>query len=84
MDETGYGRAVNTAFDERRSELMHSFRARNPRQLDICLRMLYADGIPFHVRIEENERQRIEYVISIHSDEDAFLTLLERYRILVS
>lgn len=64
---------------------MFELQATNAKQLDICLRMLYADGIDFRVRVVENSKQKIEYRIALHTDdEEIYRKLLERYRILVS
>ena len=58
--------------------------ARNPKQLDLCLRMLYAEGILFNVRVVETEKRKIAYEISIKTDEHVVEMLREKYRILIS
>lgn len=63
---------------------MKGFVAKNPKQLDICLRMLYADGHPFTVHIRENDKRKIEYYIVATTDDETIAKLRERYRILIS
>ena len=63
---------------------MNEFTARNPKQLDLCLRMLYSEKIPFAVTIKETDKLRIEYVIRIETDHQMYEVLKERYRILIS
>lgn len=63
---------------------MHEFIAKNPKQLDLCLRLLYAEDIPFNVRIRESNKKKIEYVIAVTVDDSFMAKLEERYRILIS
>jgi len=63
---------------------MKEFRAVNAKQLDLCLRMLYAEKIQFFVTIVENDKRKIEYRIGVLIDEQKFEALEERYRILIS
>lgn len=63
---------------------MKTFLAKNPKQLDICLKMLYSEHIEFMVRIKENDRKKIEYNIIANTDEKVIDELLEKYRILIS
>lgn len=63
---------------------MKEFKAVNPKQLDICLRMLYAEKLQFFVAVVENQKRKIEYRISVAVDEQTFEMLEERYRILTS
>lgn len=63
---------------------MNGFKAYNPRQLDICLKMLYADGIDFTVKVAETSKGKIVYNICIVVSEDVMEKLQERYRIMIS
>jgi len=63
---------------------MDRFIATNPKQLDLCLKMLYAEKMPFSVVVVETTKGKITYHIGISSDAQTFELLLERYRILVS
>lgn len=63
---------------------MNAFRAVNAKQLDLCLRMLYAEKLQFFVSVVENNKQKIEYRISTPVGEQTFEKLNERYRILIS
>lgn len=63
---------------------MRYFLAKNPKQLDICLRLLYAEHIPFSVQIVETEKRRIVYNIFAMTDDQTMLQLEEKYRILIS
>ena len=65
---------------------MNMLIAKNPKQLVIGLRLLYAEKVKFQVQVDENEYGKIYY--SIHIDrtlsEDATKLLMEKYRILIS
>lgn len=65
---------------------MNMLIAKNPKQLDIGLRLLYAEKVKFQVQVDENEYGRIYYSIHIDrtlSENDTKL-LMEKYRILIS
>jgi len=61
---------------------MKALLARNPKQLDLCLRLLYSEGVGFTVSIVENEKRKIMYSIYVNADQDIFDKLEEKYRIL--
>mgnify|MGYP000270630535 FL=1 len=63
---------------------MDYFLAVNNRQLGICLRMLFADGIQGHVETVLNKKDKIEFHIRIDTNEEIFEKLKERYEILIS
>jgi hypothetical protein len=63
---------------------MGYFLAVNDKQLGLCLRMLYADGLGATVKTVRNDRGKIEFHIKAEADEDYFNELLERYTILIS
>ncbi|MDR1753993.1 MAG: hypothetical protein LBR74_03690 [Eubacterium sp.] len=64
--------------------LMNDFIAKSPRQLDLCLKLLYAENISFVVAVRENDKRKIEYLIRGQIDEHKYEKLLETYRILIS
>lgn len=63
---------------------MGYFRATNNKQLGICLRMLFAEGIQGNVKTLINEKQRVEFHITANVDEQMFKELIARYEILIS
>lgn len=63
---------------------MKWFVAKNPKQLDICLKMLYAENITFIVSVCENDKRKIEYHITANTNEQTLELLKERYRIMIS
>lgn len=63
---------------------MKEFTAKNPKQLDLCLRLLYAERIGFSVRVYENIKKKIEYKVGIQATEQKIAELEEKYRILIS
>ena len=63
---------------------MKYFLAVNDKQLGVCLRMLYADGIQGIVETVVNSKGKIEFYITATVDEDILTKLLERYEILIS
>lgn len=63
---------------------MDYFLAVSNRQLGICLRMLFADGIQGYVETVLNEKDKIEFHIRIDTNEEIFEKLKERYEILIS
>lgn len=58
--------------------------AKNPKQLDICLRLLYAEDINFIVRVKETEQLKIIYHVLIDVDQERFEELKNKYRIMIS
>lgn len=62
---------------------MDYFRATNDKQLGLCLRMLYAEGIQGFVEVVKNNKNKIEFQIRIE-DSQKFDLLRERYEILIS
>ena len=63
---------------------MREFVAKNPKQLDICLKLLYAERVGFSVEVCENTKRKIEYKALVDVQEQRFNELLEKYRILIS
>ena len=63
---------------------MREFTAKNSKQLDLCLKLLYAERIGFSVRVCENTKKKIEYRIHVQATEQKATELEEKYRILIS
>lgn len=63
---------------------MREFTAKNPKQLDLCLRLLYAEHESFFVKVRETTKKKIEYAISVEVSEQRMTELEEKYRILIS
>lgn len=63
---------------------MREFLAKNPKQLDLCLRLLYSEHIGFSVRVCENTKKKIEYKVGVQATEERIAELEEKYRILIS
>lgn len=63
---------------------MNCLFARNPKQLDICLRLLYAERMEFELQVCENEKKKIFYRISVLSTEERYLAVKEMYRVMIS
>lgn len=63
---------------------MNGFLAKNSKQLDLCLRLLYAERIDFIVKVEETMKRKIVYKIYAKADTEKQLELKEKYRILTS
>lgn len=60
------------------------FRAINNKQLGVCLRMLFAEGVQGNVETVLNEKDRIEFHITANIDEQTMKELVTRYEILIS
>ncbi len=63
---------------------MRELTAKNPKQLDLCLKLLYTENIGFSVKVCESTKKKIEYVITVDADEQKVNELQEKYRILIS
>lgn len=63
---------------------MKTFLAKNPKQLDICLKMLYSEHVSFAVAVTETTKKKIVYEITANADEQLIEGLMEKYRILIS
>lgn len=64
--------------------VMKELFAKNPKQLDICLRLLHAEEIMFTVHVHETAKRKIYYGIAITVDTDKFIEIENKYRILTS
>lgn len=63
---------------------MNYFLAVNDRQLGTCLRMLFAEKIQPVVQTVLNDKNKIEFHISVPANEEMLEELKERYTILIS
>jgi hypothetical protein len=63
---------------------MNVLEARNPRQLDLCLRLLYTENMEFSVTVKETEKRKIIYMINVIGERQIYEALREKYRILIS
>lgn len=63
---------------------MRYFLAVNDKQLGICLRMLYAEKLQPFVETVMNDKNKIEFHVTITTDDEHLSELLERYNILIS
>lgn len=64
--------------------MVEYFLATNDKQLGVCLRMLYAENIQPFVETVMNEKNKIEFHVSINANEDTKEMLNERYQIMIS
>lgn len=58
--------------------------AKNGKQLDICLRLLYAEHVQFLVHVYETDAGKIAYRVTVDADKQTVEVLREKYRILIS
>lgn len=63
---------------------MNALYAQNPRQLGICLKLLYSENIKWVVDIYEDNKGRIRYKIGVFAEGIRFDEVKEKYRILIS
>ena len=59
--------------------LMKELIARNPKQLDLCLRLLFAEGIQFQVRLFKTEKGKVLYGITLLTDDKTASIVEEKY-----
>lgn len=75
---------IDTVLIVKGGNAMNYFLAVNDRQLGTCLRMLFAEGIQGIVQVVLNDKNKIEFHISIAADDNLLESLKERYTILIS
>lgn len=63
---------------------MEYFLAKNDKQLGLCLRMLFVEGIQPTVQTVLNKKNKIEFHVKITADEELKNKLTERYQIMIS
>lgn len=53
--------------------------AKTPKQLDICLRLLFAEGIKFSVQVYKSDKKKIYYGIAMAADDKICEAMAEKY-----
>lgn len=53
--------------------------AKTPRQLDICLRLLHAEGIKFSVQVYKTDKKKVYYGITMMADDKTCEVVSEKY-----
>lgn len=76
--------ARNTSPIMEGGDSMQVFTAKNPKQLDLCLKLLYSERVGFSVSVRESTKKKIEYAVTVQADEQTIEKLREKYRILIS
>ena len=61
---------------------MQEFIIRGAQPLDRCLKMLFSNSVPFHVRVFQDEKEHIVYRVIVCVSNRKFDELFEMYRIL--
>lgn len=56
--------------------------AKNPKQLDICLRLLFAENVQFQVRVIKTDTGKILYGITPLTDDKMISIVEEKYFVL--
>lgn len=62
---------------------MKQFVAKGSRQVDLCMRMLFDEGIDFRVVPQLDDKEKVYYVIEVALDDGAFDKLETRYKRLI-
>lgn len=62
---------------------MNEFVAKGSRQVDLCMRMLFDEGIDFKVVPQLDDKERVYYRIRITVDEQTYTKLENRYKKLI-
>ncbi len=64
---------------------MEYFKAKNDKQLGLCIRMLLAERMDnIIVNPIMNDKHKVEFFIRVDADEEQLLVLKERYDTLIS
>ena len=63
---------------------MQEFIAENPKQLNLCLRLLYAEHVNFSVRVIETQKGKIIFGVAVNVNDQRMTELEEKYRIMIS
>ena len=63
---------------------MQEFIAENPKQLNLCLRLLYAEHVNFSVWVIENPKGTIIFGVAVNVNDQRMTELEEKYRIMIS
>lgn len=62
---------------------MKRFVAKGSRQIDLCMRMLFDEGIDFRVIPQLDDKEKVYYVVEVAIDDQMFDKLETRYKRLV-
>lgn len=65
-------------------DFVKSFTAKNPKQLNLCLRLMHAEKVSFVVKVRETERKKIYFEVTVEASRERLIDLEEKYRILIS
>ena len=63
---------------------MKDLLAKNAKQLDLCLKLLYAEKIGFSLKVREDQKRKIIYSVIVEVADEKFAELEDKYRILIS
>ena len=78
-------RINNTFYNGKEVESMEHFKAKNDKQLGLCIRMLLAENFDnLYVKPILNDKHKVEFIVSINADQETIEMLQERYEILIS
>ena len=58
---------------------MKELYAKTPKQLDICLRLLFAEGIKFSIQVYKSDKKKIYYGITMAADDETCQAMSEKY-----
>ena len=62
---------------------MHKFVAKNDKQLGLCLKLLYTERVESQVELRLTEKNRVIYLITVTIDDETWVKLDSKYRILI-
>lgn len=62
---------------------MKEFVAKGSRQLDICVRMLFANGMKIHLIPKKDEKEHVYYVLAARMSDRKYEELMELYKTLI-
>lgn len=63
---------------------MKTFIAKNPKQLDLCLKLMYMENIRFTVTVTQPSKHKIVYEVYASIDGDDGEALERKYNVLIS
>ena len=63
---------------------MRELIANNAEQLDLCLKVLYSENIPFTVKVKEDDELRIIYGVEFDVNDPTYEKLNRRYSMYIS
>lgn len=63
---------------------MKKFIAKNPKQLDICLKLMYMENVRFSISVTQPSKRKIVYEVYASIDGIAGDDLERKYNVLIS